>query len=168
MVAELTSEEKKKLAAEQPAEAGFKIELEKLPEKKDEIEKIKKAAPEIETKPPALAAPISAPISAPIEKDPDLKKIEDILAENLTDIFLSMPEDKKMLFKTKGEETASKIKTIIQSGKKQVMKIFQLIREWLKIIPGINKFFLDREAKIKADKIMKEFEKTPSSKNEIL
>ena len=29
-----------------------------------------------------------------------------------------------------------------------------LIREWLKVIPGINKFFLEQTVKIKTDKII--------------
>jgi hypothetical protein len=33
-------------------------------------------------------------------------------------------------------------------------KIFVLIRAWLKIIPGVNRFFLEQEAKIKTDKIL--------------
>ena len=33
-------------------------------------------------------------------------------------------------------------------------KIFQLILEWLKLLPGINRFFLEQEAKIKTDRII--------------
>jgi hypothetical protein len=37
----------------------------------------------------------------------------------------------------------------------KVNKIIDLIRRWLKLIPGINKFFLEQEVKIKADKIIR-------------
>ena len=42
----------------------------------------------------------------------------------------------------------------MQQTKIQVKKIFILIISWLKIIPGVNKFFLEQEAKIKADRIL--------------
>ena len=35
-----------------------------------------------------------------------------------------------------------------------LFKIIDVIKKWLSIIPGINKFFLEQEAKIKTDKIM--------------
>jgi hypothetical protein len=35
-----------------------------------------------------------------------------------------------------------------------VKKILALIRDWLKLIPGVNRFFLEQEAKIKTDKIL--------------
>jgi hypothetical protein len=35
-----------------------------------------------------------------------------------------------------------------------VKKIVQAIVEWLKLVPGINKFFIKQTAKIKTDKIL--------------
>jgi hypothetical protein len=35
----------------------------------------------------------------------------------------------------------------------------KLIREWLLIIPGVNKYFLEQEAKIKTDKIQQLYER---------
>ncbi len=87
-------------------------------------------------------------------KDPITTEIENILAGDLTDMFLKMPADKQTAFKRAGEETASKIKDIMDQGKFKARKVVDLIKNWLRMIPGVNKFFLEQEAKIKTDKIM--------------
>ena len=48
---------------------------------------------------------------------------------------------------------------MIKAGMIQMKKILKLIREWLLIIPGVNKFFLEQEAKIKAEKIQQIYER---------
>lgn len=93
-------------------------------------------------------------IAPPIIKDELTKEIENILAEDLTDIFLKMSPEQQEVFREKGEETASKIRLLLSSAKINVKKILVLIGDWLKIIPGINRFFLEQEAKIKTDKIL--------------
>ena len=70
------------------------------------------------------------------------------------DMYLSMSPDKQMEFKEKGEVTATKIREIVSSAKVNAKKVFHLIRDWLKIIPGVNRFFLEQEAKLKTDKIL--------------
>ncbi|MBI4714278.1 hypothetical protein HY771_03805 [Candidatus Uhrbacteria bacterium] len=87
--------------------------------------------------------------------DPIAQKIETILEEDLTDLYLSMPKETQEKFKVEGEKTLSKIMLIVHKTKINAKKIFLLIREWLKIIPGVNKFFLEQEAKIKTDKILR-------------
>ena len=120
--------------------------LEKEVEKKDfeqaKLEKIKKKVKEpnsqIENK----------------EKKPLTQQIENIMSEDLTDLFLDLSSDKQKEFQTKGEVTASLIQEMVDQAKINVKKIFNLIREWLKVIPGVNKIFLEQEAKIKTDKIL--------------
>ncbi len=89
-------------------------------------------------------------------KDELTNKIELIMEENLGDAFLELTPVQKQEFKLRGEKTALEIKNIInKKGKKNnIKKIFQLLLDWLKMLPGINKFFLEQEAKIKADKII--------------
>jgi len=41
----------------------------------------------------------------------------------------------------------------VRTAKFSFRKALGLIRDWLRIIPGVNRFFLEQEAKIKADKI---------------
>src|SRR3989339_255318 len=82
------------------------------------------------------------------------KKIEEVLAQDLDEFYLSMGEEKRMEFKVVGEKTARTINTMIETGKVHAKKIIELIRKWLSIVPGINKFFVEQQAKIKTDKIM--------------
>jgi len=81
--------------------------------------------------------------------------IDNILAAGLNDIFLKMDAQKQAEFKKKGEETVAKINILLSQTKIKINKIIDLIRSWLKLIPGVNKFFLEQEVKIKADKIIK-------------
>ncbi len=57
-------------------------------------------------------------------------------------------------FKIKGEEAADKISELLNATKIKVKKIFRLILEWLFMLPGVNRFFLEQEAKIKTDRII--------------
>ncbi|MEA2065340.1 MAG: hypothetical protein U9O66_03560 [Patescibacteria group bacterium] len=88
------------------------------------------------------------------QKSAEVEKIENILSEGLEDAYVNLSARKQLEFKKNGEETAAKIFFILKSTKVKVKKIIRLIKEWLKMIPGVNRFFLEQEAKIKADKIM--------------
>jgi len=83
------------------------------------------------------------------------QEIDNILAEGLHEVFLKMDPKKQKEFKQQGEETVIKINKLLDKTKIKVSAIIELIKKWLKIIPGVNKFFLEQEAKIKADRIMK-------------
>ena len=83
------------------------------------------------------------------------KEIEDIMAKDLDELYLELPENKRMAFKKVGEETALKINELMIKGKSAAKKIVGLIKKWLSMIPGVNKYFLEQEAKIKTDEILK-------------
>lgn len=101
------------------------------------------------------AAGVSVPMVAPVvAKSPLVAAIESIMEENLQEIYHRMPDEAKEQFRVEGEKTANEIQALFQSLKATTKAILELIRKWLKFIPGINKFFLEQEAKIKADKIM--------------
>ncbi|MBI4592517.1 hypothetical protein HY733_03670 [Candidatus Uhrbacteria bacterium] len=82
------------------------------------------------------------------------EEIEDILEEDLKKMYLSLPPEKQEKFRKEGELTRSRIRVLVGSAKVNAKKIFHLIRRWLKLIPGVNRFFLEQEAKIKTDKIL--------------
>ncbi len=84
-----------------------------------------------------------------------LKKIDDILAFGLNDIFLTLSPEEQNEFKVKGEETRDKINLLLTKAKINIGKIIILIKKWLSLIPNVNRFFLEQEAKIKADRIIK-------------
>jgi hypothetical protein len=100
----------------------------------------------------SLAAMHSTTSTLP-DKDPVLLEIENILSANLLEIYNQLPENKREEFKVKGEEVASKIHDMILNAKLKVSKVFKLISDWLKLVPGINVYFLQQEAKIKLDRI---------------
>lgn len=81
--------------------------------------------------------------------------IDEILSAGLNEIFLKMKPAEQQEFKRRGEETVSKINQLLGHAKVKITKIIDLIKAWLKLIPGVNKFFLEQEAKIKADQIVK-------------
>lgn len=83
------------------------------------------------------------------------KEIDKILSEGLEDIYLKMSPEKQREFKSVGEETVQLINQMMSQSKIKLQKIVDLIRGWLSIIPGVNKFFLEQEAKIRTDKILK-------------
>ena len=83
------------------------------------------------------------------------KKIDAILEDGLGEIFLNMPSLQQSAFKAEGENTVRKIDALLGKAKVKASKIFVLIKKWLSLIPGVNRFFLEQEAKIKTDRIMK-------------
>jgi len=104
---------------------------------------------------PRAPGPIPVAIPAPkTPKDPVLAQIETILEEDLKDIYNELPPELRPKFKQKGEEAARAISEMVARAKIKVRKVLKLIVGWLKIIPGVNKFFLEQEAAIKAQKIL--------------
>ena len=81
--------------------------------------------------------------------------IDVILSAGLNEIFLHLKAEEQQAFKKKGEETVTKINELLNKIKLKISTIINLIRDWLKLIPGVNKFFLEQEAKIKANQILK-------------
>ncbi len=101
---------------------------------------------------PVAAAPVSGAVTANAAR---VAEIERILEEDLSELYFKLPEDKKLEFRQTGESTARQIDVLLSAASVKVKKIVELIRRWLSIIPGINKFFLEQEAKIKADHLLK-------------
>jgi hypothetical protein len=97
---------------------------------------------------------ISATQTSQKQKEQETK-IEKILEEGLEDVYKKLPVQKQMEFRVVGERTAKDINLLIEKAKFSVAKILDLIKKWLSIIPGVNNFFIEQEAKIKADKIIK-------------
>lgn len=100
---------------------------------------------------PAAAQPVPAQPSA---KTPELVKIEAILSENLDELYMQMTPEQQLVFRQKGEETANKIALLMREVKVRVREVLSAIRDWLRLLPGINKFFLEQEVKIKTDRLL--------------
>ncbi len=90
----------------------------------------------------------------PQVRDDVTVKIEKILEEGVADAYSRLSPVAKQEFKLKGEEVARQIREMVKTTHVKVKKVFQLVLEWLKMLPGINRFFLEQEAKIKTDRIL--------------
>ncbi len=88
------------------------------------------------------------------QKSETLEKIEDIMEEDLGEMYATLPDDRKQLFRAKGEETAKEIEGLMYKVKVKSKKMFKLMFSWMKIIPGVSKHFLEQEAKLKTDELM--------------
>ncbi len=103
--------------------------------------------------------PISSSTEEMVIDKAEVAEVEKILAEDLEDVYLQMSPERQKIFKAKGEEVAKKIVQILHGAKIKIQTILNLIREWLQLIPGVNKFFVEQEAKIKTDKILQKNKK---------
>lgn len=103
--------------------------------------------------PSAPAAPL-VPVVRAGAKDQLLQDIESALSEGLEDIYRQLPPDRRKIFKTRGEKLAEEIRGLVVAAKAEAKRIFQLVLDWLKTLPGVSRFFLEQEAKIKTDKIL--------------
>jgi hypothetical protein len=82
------------------------------------------------------------------------KQIEAILSEGLENLYLAMNADNQTKFKQAGEQASHSIAELMDKGTCTLKKVVEIIRGWLTLIPGVNRFFLEQEAKIRADKII--------------
>ncbi len=100
--------------------------------------------------------PNVAPAPVAIHQPNDLlvKNIEAAMAEGLEDAFTAMDPATQQKFKQTGEETATAISKLLQQSKIRVKKIVSLLLRWLRIIPKVNPYFLEQQAKIKTDAIV--------------
>src|SRR3989344_1588536 len=105
---------------------------------------------------PASLASTSLPqmATAPVlEAKSELRqKEENILEQDLQDVYFKMEPAGQNKFQ--GEVTAKKIEAVLAGTKIKANEIFKLLVEWLKVIPGVNKFFIRQAAKIKTNKIL--------------
>lgn len=111
---------------------------------------------ETEEAPPIqeVAAPATPATPAPIVKDDVMKEVEKILEDGLGNYFHTLPADAQKRFEKKGEEVAVQVAVMVRGFKVEVKRVLRLIRDWLLTVPGVNKFFLEQEAKIKTDRIL--------------
>ncbi len=133
----------------------------KLPEYREDVEKqmeVKEGGKfldeTIENLKNTLKRSKKKPTDIPQVRDEVTIKVENIMQEGLEDAFNSLTSIQQQEFKIQGEKTALEIRSLLRAGKVKVNKILQLLIGWLKLLPGINRFFLEQEAKIKADKII--------------
>jgi len=114
------------------------------------------AAPTVdETITAAVVLPSQPIASQPFSQlTPRQAAIDDVLEDGLAEIYVTLSPEKQQELKQAGEQTVRQIDQLLNHAKAQLGKIISLIRRFLLIIPGVNRFFLEQEVKIKTDKIM--------------
>ncbi|MFA6197944.1 MAG: hypothetical protein WC734_02170 [Patescibacteria group bacterium] len=138
---------------ERPPESG-RVEIESTLEKQEnrsQIQNENQTGRESRAFPGTTAPTIPA---TPAVKSPELVKIEHILQEDLAVIYQQLDPKHQAKMKQEGELAATKIDQLIRTAKITAKKVLDIIRHWLKSIPGVNKHYLEQEAKIKTDKIL--------------
>ncbi len=90
-----------------------------------------------------------------IEKSELFLSIEKILEDGIGEYYATMPPKLQRRFVEYGTKTTRVIEKLFLSKKNKIIQIAQHIKEWLDIIPHASPFYLEQEAKIKADKIMR-------------
>jgi len=86
--------------------------------------------------------------------DEEIAQIESILSEGLEDEYNTMPPAVQAIFRKEGERIAAAIQLLLEHSRAAARQIADLIRKWLGMIPGVNRFFLEQEAKIKTDQLL--------------
>ena len=103
-------------------------------------------------------APATTGAPPPISKSPTLQAVEQVLEADLAEIYFRLEPANRQRFKLQGEVTAREIETLLLDTKQHVeqkmRRIFGLLVEWLKLLPGVNRFFIKQEAKIKTEQVM--------------
>lgn len=94
------------------------------------------------------------PTHIPQVRDTLMIQIEHIMEEGLQEAYKELSTVEQQEFKIKGEETAWEIRSLLKQAKLKIKTIFKLLVSWLMLLPGVNRFFLEQEAKIKVDKII--------------
>ena len=83
-----------------------------------------------------------------------MQNVEQILEEDLAETYAKMNPALQAKFRKEGERVTGRIVAMVRGAKVKAREVLTLITGWLKLIPGVNKFFLIQEAKIKTDKIV--------------
>lgn len=101
---------------------------------------------------PAVSS--STALVAPSIKSPIRRNIEKILEEDLKFLYLELAPERQTIFRQQGELTASRIEYLMGQAKLNISYVVYLIRRWLSLLPKVNHYFIEQEAKIKAEKIL--------------
>jgi hypothetical protein len=157
----ITPEVPKQVSPSELPDAGdvSSIEVDELAyeQSAEHVDDILHAEGKTGNKPSDPAAPIDVGLTVKRKvapKDSIVIEVEKILEDGVGSFYEKLPEEAKDVFKRKGEETASEISEMVRTLHVKFKRLIVLISDWLKTIPGVNRFFLEQEAKIKADRIM--------------
>lgn len=87
-------------------------------------------------------------------KDEVYEEVEKIVEDGLGPFVETMEAGAKDRFLKKGRDVTAIIAGMVRGMHIKTKEVFRLLKEWLLTIPGVNKFFLEQEVKIKTDRIV--------------
>lgn len=143
------------LSPEQPAAGALERVTQQL-ESPAMVEATPSPSPEAAPT-PTVAAAAPTPVARPVvvEKTALREDIEAALSdEPLQRIYAGLPPAVQGRFRDEGSILAAWIETAITSGKLILKEVHRRIVAWLRIIPRVNHWYLQQEAKVKTDAIV--------------
>jgi hypothetical protein len=149
----LPIEETPKIQPEKMAESSF--EVEEIPEVKEErIEETVIVEAQEKSGKVVIPPSIQESVTAAASRDPLFIEVERELEDGLWDVYRELSPTLRSRFRAEGERIARLVRNGIASGQLTAKKLIEMIINWLRMIPHVNKWFLRQEAKIKADALM--------------
>jgi len=143
--------------SEQVFTPALQPELPPTPEQQSESPKIEKLTQQPSTQDRSVSLSDQPTAGGPVlpkNKNPQLIEIESILSDGLDQAYISLTMAKRQEFRAQGEILAHTLQIMLERGKINIKKIRRLIMKWLRVIPGVNRYFLEQEAKIKSDRLV--------------
>lgn len=80
-----------------------------------------------------------------------LNDLENVLAQDLGEVFRALSSEQQSKFKAKGEQLARDVQEMVAQNSWRGHKVLQRVTEWLGLIPNVNVYYLRQMAKIKFD-----------------
>jgi hypothetical protein len=137
-------------------EAAPSPEAEKTPETESSVGQEKGDTAEMSQEPAPQLQQQAAPIPVKEQsRDPLLIEVEGKLSDGLWDAYKSMHPAQRSKFKAEGERVAAYARDGIKAGKLAAEKLLDMIVNWLRMIPRVDRWFLVQDAKIKTDALMR-------------
>lgn len=104
-------------------------------------------------------APVAVPVPTANEAaapPPALQRtVEKVLEDGLADLYQKLDPAAQAKFRHEGEVTAVRVTELLQEVKVKVVELMRLIRRWLFMLPGVSSLFVESQAKLKAEKLLR-------------
>ncbi len=101
----------------------------------------------------AAPSPVAGGTAAP---SPDLQRtVERVLEEGLSDLYQKLDPAAQAKFRHEGEVTAVRVTELLKEVSVKVVELMRLIRRWLFMLPGVSSLFVEGQAKLKAEKLLR-------------
>lgn len=130
---------------------------------KEALSQYAKEKPPLAVQPNILAPQETAPVGPmpteaevkALEKDQVAIEVEKLLEKDLANTYTALPDKIKPFFKSHGEKIAQTVTGMIKNNTFDGGIVMDMVDEWLKLVPKSNSFYLEQEAKLKTDALVK-------------